>query len=194
MWQELRLTFLGQTAYCPNTSYSLLTLPVSGNGTLSYCVFISWARIYTQPWLLLSTQSSEWAGEAPALHCCLFLLSVTLQGRHCFCGLPGTWYSVSILAVVPPPPTDLSPRPTPFFLLGSQQSTLGDIHPSCPYLGLPFPEQLSLHGDNVVTRLDTQDMVTRCPPEMSLPHWSSLSHFTLAYCLEMLRTACFLSV
>lgn len=51
VWQELRLTFLGWTAYCPNTTYSLLTLPVSGCGTLSYCVFISWARIHSQPWL-----------------------------------------------------------------------------------------------------------------------------------------------
>lgn len=51
VWQELRLTFLGRTASCPNTTYSLLTLPVSRRGTLSYCVFYSWARIHSQPWL-----------------------------------------------------------------------------------------------------------------------------------------------
>lgn len=161
VWQELRLTFLGWTAYCPNTTYSLLTLPLFLDMALYPTVYFTPGPGYTLclDWLL-----------ALALRGCLFLLSVTLHGRHCFCGLPGTRCLVSILAVVPPPPVDLSPRPTPFFLLGSQQSTLGCTHPSCPYSGLPFPDQLSLHGDNVATRLDTQGMVTPCPPEMSLPH------------------------
>ena len=146
VWQELRLTFLGRTAYCPNTSYSLLTLPISGCSTLSY-----WARIYSQPWLTAFYAALR-VGRRNPCTLLLFVFALCNTAREALL-LWAPWYLVFSIH------TRCSPT-SPNRLI-SKANTLLPAWVPVVHTGR-HPSLLSLPGASI--------------PRVAVPSWGQCSH------------------